>query len=599
MLIAGTPRARTDRGGNKVSYRIIRRWLLSGSLVLTVALTMATSATALTGTPLKIAEPVEFGEQSIAVDESGTAYLAWSDEGQPGGAHLQYCVLPAGASRCTHGGTLPVTGNGSFVVKTQVLVDADTVVVLAYLYGPEDEDVPVQEWQSTNGGESFAHILNGSSVADAHAPDGTPAEMIGAVVLPGPGWLGEAGVISAGYPVFAPFHLSSPPLCSREYCPAHLYEEETATLQPTSPTPLSNVHGVLASQLTGNPGVLAIYPTNGPPGCTSGFGTALAYGEGIESYSNQYDLSPGSPKSAWHDLTAADCDVEYPAVAGGPSGFGVVEENETSDSTVYHSFDEANQTFDTPYITIATEPERQPSISQDGSGGIYVTYSEVDGGPIRLAYSSDRGASWTGPATLAEPLGASYLSSAVGSDGQGWVTWSVGDSIYAQQFVASDATPAPIPASPTTPSPTPNPSPAPLSPPVLLPASITIPGQTDSVAAKGSLSVVLDCAGSRCSGGLALLVKVRKTSGKGKKKTTRTVEEKIGAVSFSSLSLGTDKVAVKLNGEGLRLLQHDRDKLICAARVTYPSGPVSKTITGVVTLEAHASKPKQSKAKKS
>jgi hypothetical protein len=185
-----------------------RRWLLSGGLVLTVALTMATSATALTGTPLKIAGPVESGEQSIAVDGSGTAYLAWSDEGQPGDAYLEYCVVPADTNGCTYRGTLPVTGSGSFVVKTQVLVDAGTVVVLAYLYGPEDEDVPVQEWQSSNGGKSFIQMADGRSVADAHAPDGASAEMIGAVVLPGSAWLGEAGVISTGYPTFAPF-----PLC--------------------------------------------------------------------------------------------------------------------------------------------------------------------------------------------------------------------------------------------------------------------------------------------------------------------------------------------------------------------------------------------------
>jgi hypothetical protein len=444
-------RMRGTRTGTMSLSTTLRRVCLAGGLTLSLTLAFAASAWAVSGTPIKIAEPIRFGSPSVAVDSAGTAYIAWAHEVVGGEELVEYCVLPAGATGCAHSGNLTVAGNkeqDDHIERVQVLIDGTTVIVLANLYGVEEEFAPAQEWQSTDGGATFNAVNGGKSVARATVDADTGA--IGAVVVPGSDALGYAAVTAEGPPTFDEFPLSTPPTCSvKKPCPY-------ATLQAPSLNELGNLGGVVASQLGTNPGVLGVYETLGKPGCASGtFDTAYVYGNGEQSATNSYDLSPGMPKSAWKELTAGDCEAEYPAVGGGPSGFGVVEDDLTRGYTVYHAFDETNHNFDTPYVTIAPEFEENPSVSQDGSGGIYATFSSGDGGEIRLAYSSNGGASWTGPATIDPITGDSHLTSAVGSNGQGWATWQVGESVYAQQFVASDAIspaispPAPGPAATT------------------------------------------------------------------------------------------------------------------------------------------------------
>jgi hypothetical protein len=444
-------RMRGTRIGTMSLSTTLRCVCLAGGLTLSLTLAFAASAWAVSGTPIKIAEPIRFGSPSVAVDSAGTAYIAWAHEVVGGEELVEYCVLPAGATGCAHSGNLTVAGNkeqDDHIERVQVLIDGTTVIVLANLYGVEEEFAPAQEWQSTDGGATFNAVNGGKSVARATVDADTGA--IGAVVVPGSDALGYAAITAEGPPTFDEFPLSTPPTCSvKKPCPY-------ATLQAPSLNELGNLGGVVASQLGTNPGVLGVYETLGKPGCASGtFDTAYVYGNGEQSATNSYNLSPGMPKSAWKELTAGDCEAEYPAVGGGPSGFGVVEDDLTRGYTVYHAFDETNHNFDTPYVTIAPEFEENPSVSQDGSGGIYATFSSGDGGEIRLAYSSNGGASWTGPATIDPITGDSHLTSAVGSNGQGWATWQVGESVYAQQFVASDAIspaispPAPGPAATT------------------------------------------------------------------------------------------------------------------------------------------------------
>ena len=122
----------------------------------------------------------------------------------------------------------------------------------------------------------------------------------------------------------------------------------------------------------------------------------------------------------------------------------MVENDLTRNYTVYQPFDEEHGAFDAPYTTIAKEKESQPSLSQDGKGDLYLTYSNPSG--TQLAYSSDGGANWTGPTTITSiENGTPNLASAVGSSGQGWAAWTKEESIYAQQFDASDAAVATAP----------------------------------------------------------------------------------------------------------------------------------------------------------
>jgi hypothetical protein len=423
-------------------------------------LVSAGSALAVSGTPINIGTPYESEHLSVAVDSSGTAYIAWANQKDlpPVTTNIvQYCVLPAGATACSRSGNLVPADNGQYIDNVQVLVDGSTVVVLADVYGTSGSSAgefePEQEWQSTDSGATFTIVDGGRSVADGILSADTGP--LGAVIVPGTNVLGYGWDTAGGEPpTFNAFPLTSPPTCSTTACGAGF-----AKLEPnTNPDPIGNEPGQVAAQQGANPGVLGIFDTdfsNGPLGCMPGFGTAFAYGSGAQSATNDYNKSPGEADSAWKVAVAqADCNVEYPAIAGGPSGFGVVEDNTATNDIVYHRFDQTTMSFDTPFATIAAnEFEEEPAVSQDASGGIYATFLLGGvGGPIGLAYSSDGGAAWTGPSALNPDTDedAKDLTSSVGSTGQGWAAWADNGSIYAQQFVASDAV-SPVIAPPPAP----------------------------------------------------------------------------------------------------------------------------------------------------
>jgi hypothetical protein len=434
-----------------------------------LVLAFAASALAVSGTPINIGTPYESGPPSVAVNSSGTAYIAWNNEKDlpPVTTNIvQYCVLPPGATGCSHTGNLAPADSGAYIDGVQVLVDGSTVVILADVYGTAGSQAgdyePEQEWQSTDGGATFSVVNGGLSVADGILSADTGP--LNAVVVPGTNELGYGWNSAGGPPTFNAFPLTSPPECSTQKCDGTPIPDggpyPFAELEPnTNPDTISNAGGQFAGQDGSTPGVLGIFNTgfsNGPFACMPGSGTAYAYGSGAQSSTNNYNLSPGTANSAWKVAAAqADCNVDEPAVAGGPSGFGVLENDTAHNNIVYHRFDQTNDTFDTPFATIAAnQGEQSPAVSQDGSGGIYTTFLlGGGGGPISLAYSSNGGTTWTGPATLNPNTdgGAGKVTSSVGPTGQGWVAWIDNGSVYAQQFVASEAiSPVISPPTPTT-----------------------------------------------------------------------------------------------------------------------------------------------------
>lgn len=432
----------------------LRRMTLAGTIALATPLIGASGAGALSGKPVKAGEPLSSAPPAVAVDSSGTAYVAWANTKDVGGAtnKVEYCVLPLGAKTCSHSGTLQPADSAEYIDRVQVVVDGSTVVLLADVYGAHGEKSgeyePEQEWQSTDGGASFAQAAGGASVSDGIINADTAP--LNAVIVPGTNVLGYGWNTAGGSPpTFDAFPLTSPPECSIEICSAGKYAE----LEPSSNADqIGNAGGEFAAQQGSKPGVIGVFNTdfsNGPLGCsgsgTANFGTAFAYGSGAQSATNNYNLSPDTPGSAWKaPVTQADCDVEYPAVGGGPSGFGVLEDDLGTGRTIYHRFDEATDKFDTPKATVSTSGELDPALSQDGAGGIYATFlGGGSGGAVSLAYSSDGGAEWAGPVKLDATTEASELTSSVNSGGQGWAAWVQNGSVYAQQFLAADALTAP------------------------------------------------------------------------------------------------------------------------------------------------------------
>ncbi len=403
--------------------------------------------------PVKVGTPKESGAPVVAVDAAGDAIVAWANTAGLDGASdfVQYCVLPVGATACTHSGSLTPADSAAFIDGVQVLDDGGTLVILADVYGAagssaEDYE-PEQEWQSTDDGAVFSIVDGGLSVSSGIIDADTGP--LGAVITPGTKALGYGWETADGPPTFSEFPLNSPPECSVAGCAAGY-----ATLEPASnPDQIGNGGGQFAAQAGSNSGVLGIFATDntiGPFACSSAqtvpFGTAYAYARGAQSATNNYNVSPGSADSAWKvAATQADCNVEYPAVDGGPGGFGVLEGNELKGTTVYQRFDQASRSFGTPKVTVARQGMLDPAVSQDGAGGVYATYLYDSNDAISLSYSFNGGTTWSGPATLDAntDLGANHVTSSVNADGQGWAAWIDSGSVYAESFTAQDSVPPP------------------------------------------------------------------------------------------------------------------------------------------------------------
>ncbi|HTT96257.1 MAG TPA: hypothetical protein VMF55_16415 [Solirubrobacterales bacterium] len=528
-----------------------------GGLVTVVFVLMlcgSPAASAATGSPLAIATGTHPEYLSVAVGGDGSAIAAWADKSTPGSDVVRWCVLRTGGSGCAGGGALtPAGGSAGFtyVYGTQVLVEGSTLVILADVdVGSKTEYESVQEWQSADGGQTFTAVNGGQAVASGNPS--TDTVPLNAVALPGGRSLGFGFDTAAEAPSFHAFSLTAPTLCGRATLPTNC-ADGYATLAPASDADqVSNAPGNFVAD--GN-AVLGVFRTNfsgGNLACTgvSPFGMAFVYGTGLQSTSNDYNVDPGKPQTAWRvPVTLADCDVDYLAAGVGPSGFGVLEDNQATGQTQYHRFDGATQAFDTVPTVVSSTGEQQPTVSQDGTGGVYATYlSGGIGGPVSLSHSSDGGATWTGPGTLAaDPLGAvAGLISAVDAAGQGWAAWTANGSVFVQPFVAADAVP-----------PTPSPAPTPAGPrkgkkagaaAVTIAAAATSDGRT--------LTVGVSCATVPCTlQVLATAPAPAKSSGPRGHKAKRV---KLGRGKFKIAKKGTRKLALKLSGAGRRYLAGKR-----------------------------------------
>ncbi len=428
----------------------VRQALLGGVLVVAVTLLGSTGASA-AGPAVQVGQPFSNQPPSIAVDASGNALIAWNDDKDLAGANnfVQYCVISVGATGCRSSGKLVPADGAQAIDGVQAIVDGGTYVILADVFGAQGAEAgdyePEQEWQSTDGGATFSIVDGGKSVSSANLSADTGP--LNAVIMPGTGVLGFGWETAAGPPTFNAFPLASPPECSKA-SPCSF-----ATLEPnTNPDVLTNGGGTLAAEAGASPGVLGVYSTlfndGGPFSCPSSTpdGMAFVYGAGNQGATDSFNVTPGSTNTAWRvPATQGECGVHNFTAGGGPGGFGILGDNEGTGTTFYQRFDPTNITFaDMPKVTVAKQGEVNPSISQDGAGGVYATYmSDGSGGPIVLSYSSDGGTTWSGPNVLHSFDGLDHPKSAVNGAGQGWVTWTKGGSVFAESFTAADAVPPP------------------------------------------------------------------------------------------------------------------------------------------------------------
>ncbi|MGN6167048.1 MAG: hypothetical protein ACTHQQ_02610, partial [Solirubrobacteraceae bacterium] len=400
------------------------------------------SRAAAIGPPVTAGTPLSNQPPSVGVDSAGNATVAWANTA---GAmpFVQYCVIAVVGKGCAHAGNLTLADGAAGIDGVNVVADGGTIVILADVFGTQGTNAgdyqPEQEWQSTDGGATFNIVNAGLSVASASVNADTGP--LNAIVVPGTGVLGFGWDTPGSPPTFNAFPLNAPPECSKSKpCPF-------ARLQSPTEQQLGNTGGHFASQAGGHPGVLGVFPTqfsNGPLGCPLD-GLLFAYGAGNQQAGNDYNTSPGSAGSAWTGTVAlGQCGVKQFTAGGGPSGFGVLETDETHGRTVFQPFDQTTKAFGS-MVGVANQGELYPSLSQDAAGGIYATYMYGGaGGPVALSYSSDGGKTWSGPVQLDAYNGEDHVTSAVNGAGQGWVAWNNNGSVFAQPFTAVDAPPPPL-----------------------------------------------------------------------------------------------------------------------------------------------------------
>jgi hypothetical protein len=549
----------TSTRATTVGYSSLRRILITGALAVAIALVGATGALAVEK-PINIGTPFESGPPSVAVDVTGTALIAWANTKNLGGANnfVQYCVLPRGATACSHTANLMPADSAQAIDGVQVLIEGGTYIILADVFGAAGNAAqhyePEQEWQSSDGGATWSLLNGGLSVTNGILSADTGP--LSAVTVPGTGVLGYGWDTAAGAPTFNAFPLSAPPECSKAEggCPPGF-----ATLEPnTNPDTLGNEPGHYAAEAGATPGVMAVFDTlftNGPLGCSQSFGTAYAYGSGNQSASNNYNVSPGQPNSAWKvPLTQADCNAEYSTVGGGPVGFGILEDELGTSSAIYHRFDAATMKFDIPPVTLlAGHGELSPALSQDGAGGIYGTFLAGAGGAVELSYSGDGGKSFaTGVLDANSAGGISNVDSAVSAAGQGWASWTENGSVFAQPFEAANA------ISPATTS-----------------GSATSEGST--------VTLVVSCSSFPCTVTVVLsapetvILHAASTHHKGKTLT-------LGKGTITISSKGAKKLKFKLTGTAHRLLHGKHGHIKVSALVSTKIENRTTTVTKSLTL---------------
>ena len=414
---------------------------------------------------------------SVAVDAAGTAYVAWAD---PTHASVDYCVLPAGASSCSPAGTLQPTSSSVFLPgQVRVVIVGGQVAVLATAAdnSQQSTDQPTVEWQAADGTANFAAVDGGSSIAASNNPFTSPysgfTSMMSAIAMPGASGIGTSFITADGPPTFAAAPVTNPPTCSfavsQTQCPFATLENPLVT-----PDPFSNLFaGNLASMSGPAPAVLGVqeyWPGRNPAPCaTSSFGAAFFYGTGLQSATNNYNVSAGQPNSAWKVTTTpvpGSCGYAGGAVTGGASGLGLLEDandpgNPQVEALLYKPFDQVTHTFDKPAVTVSANSdwggfvENYLTISQDQTGGLFaVMYANEPGvvdpsvgvqNVLFMFHSSDGGQTWQGPAPLDPTLVGNDTSnlpvttSDVGAGGIGWVVRRSSSTIQAMQFSAADA----------------------------------------------------------------------------------------------------------------------------------------------------------------
>ncbi len=425
-----------------------RRSLIGCLATSAVALAFAASAEA-------VSKPIKIGantsglpsQPAVAVDSTGTAYIVWDDQiataGQPADTLLNFCKVSNAAPHCAPVELqIPDPSDARFFDPPSVLVSGTTVRVFETVDGASNNNENgMDEWVSADGGSTFTqspYSVSNTKVGDTEGTGPMPL-----IPLFG-GNVGFGYVSAIQNPLFQANSITAP----QDYSAA-TPTPPSASLNP-SPNDyvVGNLGGEFASQLTGTTGILGVFQLIETGPCPSNQGLVYAYAPLSAATANsELNTTTGQPGSPWAPLRGVTCNAESPAVTSGPDGLGLLATNDASLSAEKVQF----RRFTPPStwgaaVTVAHDAGLEPTVSQNGAGGMYATFVNNDHG-LQLAYSSDAGNRWSGPATLFGIKSGSApdsAASAVNPEGQGWAVYAFQGTEYAQPFVAADALPPKI-----------------------------------------------------------------------------------------------------------------------------------------------------------
>jgi hypothetical protein len=421
----------------------LRRTLIGFLVASALALSFASRADA-------ISKPIKIGantsglpsQPAVAVDSTGTAYIVWDNQiGTGSRPVLNFCKLAVGATNCSPVElTIPDPAEAQFFDPPSVLVNGSNVWVFEDVDGAADQELDGMDgWLSTDGGATFSRLPFSVSNTQVGDTDGTGPMPL--VRLLGDN-VGFGYVSAVQNPLFQANALESP----NDYSAATSPMPPAASLNP-SPNNyvVGNLGGEFASQLTGTKGILGAFQLIEAGPCPTTDGLVYTYAPLSTATTNsELNTTTGQTGSPWAPLRAVTCNAEFPAVTSGPDGLGVLATNDASLSAEKVQF----RHFTPPSlwsapVTVADDAGLDPTLSQDGAGGMYATFVNNDHG-LQLAYSSDGGSEWAGPVTLFgidNDSAPGSIASAVGTAGKGWAVYAFQGTEYAQPFVAADTVP--------------------------------------------------------------------------------------------------------------------------------------------------------------
>jgi hypothetical protein len=343
-------------------------------------------------------------EPGLAVDGAGTAYIAYNGAEAANPPH--FCRLPRGATACDVERTLFVSPGSATLSRPTVTVVGARVTVVVHRTGGQQPGIT--RYTSADGGFTFsAPVLVGGNVPNVESVNG-PGDTVSVV----------SQVESAGA----------------------LFQNVSLT----SGTPAGSVATLFPSPRLYN-GTVGLIDANTPLAIFSD----LSFQGAFRRYAGTGDINNQANWTAPVDIGY----VDYPRLAGGPSGLFLISGDESFGLFV-RKWDGVS--FG-PRATLTTNgDDSEMHLSQDAGGRLHAVYASNQADGYHAVYAlSDDGVNWQS-ATVALQISdePAAMRVAAAADHVGVAVW---DSSVVNEIRVTAIGPLSAPPPPPPPAPTPTP----------------------------------------------------------------------------------------------------------------------------------------------